>query len=395
MAVVNQSIMLQILTAYVGIQIIGILFAENFTTGWFSAEKKIFLILLPLCLATTSLKLTNRDIKNILFTFVGACLTGSLLCILFAWQESNLVMAGDHALNPYLAGSQYAELHPGASDKWLSFSYVSLSGGINLHPTYFALFLSFCILFLLKELPSFTSRLRKAAAVTLILYFVVFIVFLSSRIMIFFVAGIMVFFVFRFSLHKQLVPALAVFSAAVLLSAVMVLNPVTRYRSLQEVGNSSLQIDPQSHYTTAAQIRLSLWWVALKSLEHWNPLAGYGTGDVEKAMAGTSARFQITNSINSTDPHNQFLYSLLANGVPGLLLLLLSLTLPACLAWLERDLLTVGFFIALTLLCLTESALELQKGIVFYSLFGGLLSFQLHSFQSWNFNLKSLLRVGQ
>ena len=395
MSVVNQSILLQLLIAFVGLQIIGLLFAENLTTGWFSAEKKIFLLLLPLALATTSVKLTQRDIKIILFSFVGACFTGTLVCISNAWHESNLVMAGDHSLNAYLSGSHYADLHPRASDKWLSFSYVSLSDGINMHPTYFALFLSFCIIFLLKEFTSFTSGLQKAAALSLLLYFALFIVFLSSRIMIYFLAGLMLFLVFRCSLRKQMASALVVLLVAALFSAFMVVNPVTRYRSLQEISNSTLQIDAGSHYTTAAQIRLSLWWIAFKSLENWNPVTGYGTGDVEKATADTSSRVQITNSINSTDPHNQFLYSLLANGVPALLLLLLLLTIPVYLAWLQNDFLSIGFSIAFTLLCLTESSLELQKGIIFYSLFAGLLCFQLHSFQSFNINFKTRLRVGQ
>lgn len=395
LAIINQSLMLQLFVAYFSLLLLGLLFSENLSGGWFSLEKKLFLFMLPVALGTTSIKFTRGEIKNLLFVFVGACFAGTVYCIFHSWQEANLVLAGEHKLNPYLSGSGYFDLHPLASDRWLLFSYVSLSSGINLHPTYFSLFLACSIIILLNEIPSIRSVLKKNAALFLIVYFSVFIIFLSSRIMILSVGVIFLFVMGRCAIQKHRSSALMAMGAALLFCALLLLNPVSRYRSLQEIGTSTFRVDPGSNYTTASQIRFSLWWMAIKSLRDWNPLVGYGTGDTERAMLNTSAEVRITNSISSVDPHNQLLYTLLANGAPALIVLVMMLGLPVYLAWMQNDFLLLGFSFLFILLCMTESALELQKGIVFYAVVSGVLLFQQNSFQNFHINFKSVLRVGR
>ena len=395
LTIINQSLMLQLFVAYFCLLLLGLLFSENLSTGWFSLEKKLFLFILPVALGTTSVKFTNWEIRNLLFVFVGACFAATVYCIFHSWQEANLVLAGEHKLNPYLSGSEYFDLHPLASDKWVLFSYVSLSAGINLHPTYLSLFLASSIIILLNEIPAIRSGLRKKAAFLLIVYFSVFIIFLSSRIMILAVGLIFLFVMGRCALQKHRSSAFMAMGAALLFCALLLLNPVSRYRSLEEIDTSTFRVDPGSNYTTATQIRFSLWWMAMKSLRHWNPLVGYGTGDTERAMSKTSDEVRITNSIRSVDPHNQFLYTLLANGAPALIVLLMILGLPVYLGWMQNDFLLLGFSFLFILLCMTESALELQKGIVFYSVVSGVFLFQRNSFQNFYINFKSVLRVGR
>ena len=395
LTIINQSLVLQLFVAYFCLLLLGLLFSEHLSTGWFSLEKKLFLFVLPVALGTTSIKFTRREIRNLVFIFVGACFAGTAYCILHSWHEATLVLAGEHKLNPYLSGSEYFNLNPLASDRWLLFSYVSLSGGINLHPTYFSLFLACSIIIVLNEIPSIQSGLKRKAALFLIVYFSVFIIFLSSRIMILSVGMIFLFVMGRCAMQKHRSSALMAMGAALLFCALLLLNPVSRYRSLQEIGTSTFRVDPGSNYTTASQIRFSLWWMAIKSLRDWNPLVGYGTGDTERAMSQTSAEVRITNSISSVDPHNQFLYTLLANGAPALIVLIMILALPVYLAWMQNDFLLLGFLFLFILLCMTESALELQKGIVFYAVFSGVLLFQQNSFQNFHINFKSVIRVGR
>lgn len=388
LALINESLLLKLLILFITLQVLGLLFAEDLTVGWLSLEKKIFLLTLPVCIATTSMKSTKNDIRLILAIFVASCFAGSIYCIFHSWQETNLVLAGEHSLNPYLSGSQYFTLHPLASDRWLTFSYVSLSSGIDIHPTYFSLFLAFGIIFLLSEYASLTSWFQRTVALAVILYFAVFIIFLSSRIIIFSMVIVLLYVVGMCTYRRKRSHAFLATAVAVLFCSFVVLNPVTRYRSLQEIEDTAFEIDRGSNYTTAAQIRYSLWWIAAKSLRDFNPLIGYGTGDVEKTMAWTSKEEGITNSIGSVDPHNQFLYTLLANGVPALTVLIFILMGPVYLGWSHNDPLLLGASFLFLLLCMTESALELQKGIIFYSLVTGLLFFQ-HSLQISDINFKS------
>ncbi len=93
-------------------------------------------------------------------------------------------MEGEEPNNQYLSTSAYHDLHPFDSEKWLIFSYVSLSEGINIHPTYFSLYLELCIIFLLQQLHRIHSGLIKTGIGIRTLYFALFVICLASRIVI-------------------------------------------------------------------------------------------------------------------------------------------------------------------------------------------------------------------
>jgi O-antigen ligase len=394
-SIVSSSLLVQLLIVLFLWQLVGLAFSDDLNRGWFSIEKKIFFLLVPVALATSTTKLAEKDVKLILTAFTTACLVGTMVCLYGAWKETRLVMEGSSAINPYLANSAYFQLHGSESASWLLFSYVSLANGIGLHPTYFSLYLAFSVAFVLNELPSAATVVRKAALIALALYFTTFIVFLSSRIIILALAAILFSVLINGMVRKRRSIAAMALGMVVTFASLLFLNPVTQYRSLEEIDYGTFRVEPGKNYTNAAHIRFSLWWLAVKSIGKSNPLIGEGTGDVEKLMTATSTKFNITNVIGSFDPHNEYLYTMLANGAPGLFLLLLCLALPAWWAWLQKDFLLLGFTFIFSLVCVTESALELQKGIAFYSLFSGLLFFQLHSFQNVSIKLRSLLRVGQ
>lgn len=392
LAIINQSILLQLIILLFFAQFAGLAFSDNLIRGWNALEKHIFFVLIPVALATSANKLSQSHQDFVFAGFIASCLAGTLICVFKAWQESIAVANG---VAPPVEFFDFPNTHlaDGDSLDWLLFSYVNLARGIDLHPTYFALYISVCILLLLNNLPAHRSLWTKSLTGLLVLYFTVFVILLSSRVVILGLFTIYLFLVVRaISQRRRTVVFLAagVSAIAVLLAFT---NPVTHYRGVEEIYTSSLRVEPDTHYTTATQIRISLWWLAVHSLKKTNPLTGAGTGDVNKAMATTSAYYGITNVISSFDPHNQFLYTTLQNGVPVLVVLLLCLLLPAVWAWGFQDPLVIGFLFLFCLVCLTESALQLQKGIVFYALISGLLFFHRHSFQSISFKARTLLRA--
>lgn len=390
LSTITQSILLQLTIALFLLQLTGLAFSENLAQGWFSVEKKIFLLLIPLALATSLIRLARRDLTLIFGGFIAGCLAGTIICLFSAGQQS--IDPQTAALIP----TSYPPLADGASVNWVFFSYTNLAGGISLHPTYFSLYLAFCSILIMSYLPSLEAKLWRAVAVLLILYFTIFIMLLSSRIIILGICVVYLFLIIKSIMKKR--PSFGLVTGVisiVLIILLLLVNPITNYRGIKEIHSTTFKIEPGTHYATAAQIRVSLWWLAIKSLQHTNPLIGSGTGDVQKMMAATSAEFDITNIINSFDPHNQFLYTWLANGIPALLVLIACLSLAAWWSWTKRDLLVLGFLFLFCLVCMTESALELQKGIVFYALMSGLLFFHKHVFQNISVNRSSLTRVGQ
>jgi O-antigen ligase len=392
--IAKSSLVLNLILVLLLIQLAGLTYSEHVGNGWFTMEKKIFFLLIPIAIATTSVNLNERELKFIFYSFVLSCFIGSLICVVHSWNEAGLIKAGASAINPYLETSSYHDLHPFKSDNWLVFSYVSLSDGINLHPTYFSLYLGFCIVFLLRQFPETRSPKVQIPIIILTIYFGVFIIFLASRIIILGLLIVFVFIIIRNLIEKRRAISAGVIMVTLLFSFLLFINPVSRYRSLQEVHLSTFRIEDDTMYTTASQIRVSLWWLAIQSLEKKDVIWGKGTGDVESAVEKTSDEYRITNILGSFDPHNQYLYTLLANGVVGLMTLIVFLATPAYFSWLRKDYLSLGFSFLFGLVCLTETALELQKGIAFYALFFPLLVFQYNSYQTTSFNFRSLLRAG-
>jgi O-antigen ligase len=392
LAIVNQSILLQLILALFVLQIIGLAFSDNMERGWFSLEKKIFFVLLPVVLATSP-RLNTRELTTIFFTFIFTCLAGTLACIFTAVQEVIALREIEALPEAYATNALYPALEGGRSLYWLLFSYANLSDGIGLHPTFFSLYLACCILLLIDHLSSLPSTAMKAATILAILYFTAFIVLLSSRIVLIGLGVAFLILLGKSVVRKQRTVGLIMIAASVLIALMVVVNPVTRYRNVNDIQITTFTIEPGQHYTTAAQIRLSLWWLAVHSLKGINPIVGAGTGDVAKEIGTTSATLEVTNSISSFDPHNQYLYTWIANGIPALLVLVLCYYLPARWAWTKNDLLLVGFQFLFALVCFTESALELQKGIAFYALFSGVLFFHRQSFQTISVKFRWALHV--
>jgi O-antigen ligase len=222
-----------------------------------------------------------------------------------------------------------------------------------------------------------------------ILLFSVVIILLSSRIII--ISLITVYLLvagYRLAIRASLTTSLTIIALMLVALALLFVNPVSRYRNLEELGMSSLEIREKSLYKTSTEIRASLWWLALKAYGRTNPLLGSGTGDVIGLVKQTGDAYEITNVMDTHDPHCQYLYLLIGNGIPGLLIFCLYLIFPLICAWTVRDYLFLAFSFLFAALCLTESALEVQKGIAFFSVFQSLLVFQRRSFQSEVFKLK-------
>jgi len=356
------------------VEVFGVLYTD--ASGVAGVEKKIFFVLLPIALATTVVKLTMRNIYQIFYCFVASCLICTFICLANASYQITLLTEGEPlAILSYLDASNYKTLNSDASDGWLSFSYISLANGIGIHPTYFSLYLAFAITFLLFRLDEGRLWLRIVSWV-LIGYFSFFIVLLSSRIII---AGMLTIFsiaIFQAMRRKKTwTKALRLAIVVGLSGGLLYLNPVSRYRNLQEIPFTSLHIQSNNNYISSTEIRASLWWLGLRASERVNLIWGTGTDDVYDAMKQVSDDYNITNSLETYDPHNQFLFTLIGSGIVGLTLLVALILCSLYFAILKHDYLYIAFIFLFILICMTETALQLQKGIIFFAIIYSMLAF--------------------
>jgi O-antigen ligase len=385
--IIRRSFLLQLITALFVLNVVGLFYSRNLIDGWFVIEKKIFFLLLPIGIATSNKYFTSHHINKLLYLFICTCFIGSFISLWNVWSGSEQMVVGD-----YLTNSNFSELNEDISKSWFLFSYVSLANGIHIHPTFFALYIAFCVVLLFNEIiTNRLSRVETGLLWLMIVYFVIFLIFLSSRIVIgalFIIMLVYIIYELRYASNKgnAVIAALSV----PLISLLLYINPVSRYRNIQEIRSTSFNVTPNTEYKTSVQIRLSLWSLAVRSINPMNFLAGTGTGDVKATMEESGKKYAISNVLNSYDPHNQFLFNLLSHGFVGLLLLILNFLAPMYYAWRQRDYLYLIFAFLCGSICLTESAFELQKGIVFYALINSLLLLRLDAFAKFNPAIKDL-----
>lgn len=387
MMAIRQNTLAQLIVAFFLAETLGI-FYTNDNSAWFEVEKKIFLLLVPVALATTSSKLSRKELYWVFYLFVISCFVGTVICIGNAVHQMNLWALGSTPLVnvDYLASSNFKILNPHDSDRWLFFSYIALADGIGIHPTYFSLYIAFSIVFLLFQLNDH-AKTMKLISWGLIAYFSFFIVCLSSRIII-----ISLLLIFAMATAQTAVNQKTRIMGAGLLILIfffcflLYVNPISRYRNLQEITSTPFNIQPNNVYKNSTQIRASLWWLGLKSYTYVNPIFGTGTGDVMNVMKNTSDEYNITNTLDSYDPHNQFLFTLIGLGIIGLAMLIGLIVFSLYIGLVQQDYLFVTFIFLFFGLCITETALELQKGIVFFALFFSLQAFSQKHFKMISFS---------
>jgi O-antigen ligase len=122
------------------------------------------------------------------------------------------------------------------------------------------------------------------------------------------------------------------------------------------------------------QARMYVWDAACKLIKN-RPLEGYGTGDTVALMRQYQQDGMMGIYHEKLNSHNQYLQTMVAVGIPGLLILLANLFIPLVYT-IKRKQFVYGMF--LMILCvnfLTESMLEQQAGTMFYGLMNSLLMF--------------------
>jgi O-antigen ligase len=379
-ALIRSNIVIQLVMAFSILHFVGLLYTDNSSDGWTAIERKIFLFVMPLAVATTFVRFEEKETHRLFYFFTTACIVGSFICLGSALHEFIQLRNGIVAPQQFNYLGSGVNPIPVTSAPWLVFSYVELANGISMHPTYLSFYLAFCIIFLFYRItatPTITPR-EKLLIKILIVYFTIFIVSLSSRMVILSMCVLYVGMLAGSMMKKRRATAALLFSLIVILGVTLYINPITRYRNLEEVARSSYNIQPNTTYSNSTEIRASLWWLSLQSFATVNPFFGTGTGDVDDLMHSISDHYEIKNTLDNYNPHNEFFYILLGNGLITLVVFGFILAIPFRKAWIDRDYLFLGFLFLFISLCLTETILERQKGAVFFALIFPLLNFQRH-----------------
>jgi O-antigen ligase len=158
---------------------------------------------------------------------------------------------------------------------------------------------------------------------------------------------------------------------AILFTAFFAAFPTVSGKLTQAI-QAAEHLDPGSDQSSA--LRRMAWRSAVELFKK-EPLVGVGTGDIKDELI---AQYHVNGYVHAEakrmNAHGQFLQSMAALGLPGLLLLLGAVLVPLVKSFIHHDKVSQMFWSITFLNLSVESMAEVQAGVVFISYFCWLLT---------------------
>jgi O-antigen ligase len=263
------------------------------------------------------------------------------------------------------------------------FSHVFLnqnfSDPINMHATFFSLQVAVAFFYCL-------SRLFKAETLNYRLFYLAFVLLLfaglvqlgSKAVLITILLALNLavpFFIIPKPKRLKYIWATATFSVVFIVGLLATNSLRARYVTGLKTDLSNPVL------AESVEPRLSRWNASLQLVAK-KPLFGYGAGS-EVAILGDQFfnKKLYISYLNRFNAHNQYLTFLLITGIVGLLVYLLTLAYGFKMALAKKDLLFFIFLLLIAMVSLSESVLNAEKGVFFYSLFFSLFVFSTQNEQ--------------
>lgn len=331
--------------------VLGLLYTSNQKTGLFILEKKAALLLIPLL----ALPLFERIQvpRSSVYGILGVITIGSSLLLLFIASFKALVIQDSQA-----------------------FYFENFTTPL-IHYVYYAMYFAIGSLFLIDSL--FDSMVkRKNGAAFLILLFVYslsFLILVASK------TGILAFSLASvFLLYKRIQSRklflLSLFTLIISASVVLYFNETTRNRFTELTQNLSLLTRDQlgdwnEEVITGLNMRLLFWKISVIHIWQDNRMLwGTGTGDTQDYLDAlyTNPKYNRYGYVG-WDTHNEWVFTFVQLGLIGVVVLALLYFSYWRKASQKGDLKFIVFLFITLAFSMSESILESNKGIVYFSLF--------------------------
>lgn len=331
--------------------LIGMIHTEHIDLGITDLTEKLSLLIFPLFFATAKpIDFKFRRWALIAFTI------GCSISVLFSFINAEIA---------YLETGNIGEF------------YMSNFSPL-FHPSYMAMFINLSVAILLTAITTFKfSRLQYALMWIAILLLSLSLVFPTSK-MGFIVFGLLIlFFLVKWATQKALFKLNSALLLVVWLStlAFIIYNPVAQNRIDSAVEFVGSEGQPQkSEQIESNAARMFAWEATIDEIKK-HPL-GVGTGDINIVLEDHFRESGLKElAEKELNPHNQYLQSAMALGIPAMLWLVFSLVYPFGKIVKTKDWLYAFFLISIALNLMVESVLEKQTGIIFYAFFNCLFFF--------------------
>lgn len=354
-AIFSNRLVLLFTSLYV-VNVLGLGYSKDQTTGLFLLEKKIALLLFPILLCLVSFN--KKQIDRILYSFLLSTLGASLICLFYY-------------LNQYIQGNN------NFIGVFELFDRELFCSAIDLYPTYFGIYVTFSIFiilnFLIRDWQMMSMKMKYLFIITLL--FLVSIDFLLAArtplIMLVLVGSTLY---LRFWLKQKILGTFLFLGAlGFFLIFIFIFKGFgNRFKELYETKWSP----PVGIYHNSTNLRIGIFHCTIEVLKtHW--LLGLGTGGVQSQLDSCykANGFSDELSIGHYNTHNEYFNVWLNNGISGLLIFVTLLFVSVKMAYRQNSMIYISFLLLIFFCCLTESILERNKGVVFFAFFSSLFAF--------------------
>lgn len=330
--------------------VIGLLYSQHLHVGFGVLENKLSLLIFPLILS--AYRISRQLLEKVLLIFACSCLIAVVISTLYS------IHSFSHTSD--ISAFDYRQ---------------SLVDYFNYHPTYLSIYLIFCVCIFIYFIYTYRKSIKfyqKFIAALLIAYFLGICLLLSSRMP--FISFLLISLLFiYYILYKNGRFIWIIIIVSILIGAIFILYQIPAFNQrFVEIKNTPLE-PPVGVYHNSTNLRVGILICCFQVLKQ-NWLLGVGTGDMQVALNNCYQQNGYSDElyIASYDPHNQFIEIWLNVGITGVIVLLLTFLIPLRLAIRHKNDLYIFFLLFIMLCCMTESVLNLQKGVVFYSFFNSL-----------------------
>jgi O-antigen ligase len=305
--------------------------------------KELAILLFPLIFVLTTLDISKY--KNQLLTFFSA---GCFITVIFLYINALQIIHFYHLPFSFLFSDSFLNHH--------------FSEPIELHATYFSMYVALALFFLLQESLNQTLLFKKIVLVICVFILFAAVIQLESR-SVFIAVMLTVCIAFPLLSFNKKSRLSFVITCALLLTGILTVaftNDFLKRRYLDDLKNDL--------GVTISNEGRSVRWEAIGEVILKKPFIGYGTGSEKQVLKEKYLNKKLyTSYFFEMNTHNQYLGYLLRAGIFGLMIYLLTLGFGFYTAIKYKNILFLGFMIIIGITSVSENILEINKGIFFYS----------------------------
>jgi len=346
------------------IALIGLTYTYYSADALTDITRKLVVLLFPLFFALTSLNL-NKYSDHFLKFFTLVCIATVTYLYIHAFT---------------IIGYFHMPVRAIISANFINHNF---SAPIQMHATFFSLQVAIALFYLVLQF------FKKQVAVAKLLYFFAAILLFaglvqlgSKSVLIAVLIGLNIIVpYFLLSANKRLKYILVSGAVSILLFIGALSTADFRTRYVTDLKND-LSVAKVNETTDA---RLPRWTSAMPLIAK-SPLVGYGTGSELNVLGDQFYKQRLYNAyLNKLNAHNQYLSFLISSGVIGLVVYLVTLFWGFRIAFRQKDATFFFFMLLIAIVSFSESLLNAEKGVFFYSLFFSFFVFsgQYQSIPFW------------